>query len=111
MTNNAKRLKKVRNFLGLTQQEMAEKINVEWHKIKNIETEKHKLTPEIANDMENIFSISGWWLLTGKGDMIISQEKAKENKEIIDLFEHLTDDEKRMFKAEMELKILKRNIK
>lgn len=68
--NSSKRLKKAREYLGLTQQELGEKLGFEWHKIKNIETEKHKLTPEIAENIEQYYSISGWWLLTGKGEML-----------------------------------------
>ena len=68
--NASKRLKKARESLGLTQQELGEKLGFEWHKIKNIETEKHKLTPEIAENIEQYYSISGWWLLTGKGEML-----------------------------------------
>jgi len=73
--NPSKRLKKAREYLGLTQQELAEKLGFEWHKIKNIETEKHKLTPDIAQDIEQFYSIGGWWLLTGKGEMLLKEKK------------------------------------
>lgn len=72
--NSSKRLKRAREYLGLTQQELGEKLGFEWHKIKNIETEKHKLTTEIAENIEQYYSISGWWLLTGKGEMLQNNE-------------------------------------
>jgi repressor LexA len=66
-----KRLKKARDYIDLTQNEFAEQFGLKWDKIKNIETEKHKLTPEFAEEIEQKYSISGWWLLTGKGEMLL----------------------------------------
>jgi len=70
-----KRLKEAREHLGLVQKDIADKIGYEWHKIKNIETEKHKLTPDIAEILEQNYSISGWWLLTGKGKRFLNDEE------------------------------------
>lgn len=67
-----KRLKKARDYVDLTQNEFAEQFGLKWDKIKNIETDKHKLTPEFADEIEQKYSISGWWLLTGKGEMLIN---------------------------------------
>ena len=72
----SKRFKKVREYLGLTQQELADKLGFKQYKIKDIETEKQKVSSEIAENIENFFSISGWWLLTGKGDMLLKDEKS-----------------------------------
>ncbi len=66
-----KRLKKARDYADLTQNEFAEQFGLKWDKIKNIETDKHKLTPEFADEIEQKYSISGWWLLTGKGKMLL----------------------------------------
>jgi len=67
------RLKKVRKVLKLSQKDFGEKLNFKWYKIKDIEIGKQNLTPEIANKIEDIFGISGWWLLTGKGDMFLDK--------------------------------------
>lgn len=67
-----KRLKKARDYVDLTQSEFAEQFSLKWDKIKNIETDKHKLTPEFADEIEQKYSISGWWLLTGKGEMLLN---------------------------------------
>jgi len=76
--NPSKRFKKARENLGLTQHELAEKLGFKQFKIKDIETEKQKVSPEIAEDIERIFSINGWWLLTGKGDMFLRENEKKE---------------------------------
>jgi phage repressor protein C with HTH and peptisase S24 domain len=68
-----KRLKKARDYIDLTQNEFAEQFGLKWDKIKNIETEKHKLTPDFAEEIEQKYSISGWWLLTGKGEMLLKE--------------------------------------
>jgi hypothetical protein len=38
--------------------------------IKNIESGQQKLNPELAEKFEETFGISGWWLLTGRGEML-----------------------------------------
>lgn len=63
------RVKKVRETMGLTQAEFGARLGFKWDKIKNIETNLQKLTPEIALDIEDKFSFSFRWLLTGKGSM------------------------------------------
>jgi len=79
------RIREIRNDLGLTQQEFGDMFNLQWHKIKDIEREKLKLTIELANEIEEKFSINGWWLLTGKGEKYlnseISTQKPIESKE------------------------------
>ena len=73
--NSSERMKEARKYLGLTQQQLAEKLGFKWHKIKDIEAGKLKLTPEIAENIDNFYSINGWWLLTGKGKMFLKNEK------------------------------------
>jgi phage repressor protein C with HTH and peptisase S24 domain len=82
-----KRLKKARDYIDLTQNEFAEQFGLKWDKIKNIETEKHKLTPDFAEEIEQKYSISGWWLLTGKGKMLLKENNlvATNNNYNIDL--------------------------
>ena len=73
-----KRLKKARDYVGLTQTEFAENFGLKWDKIKNIETETHKLSPDFAEKIEQKYSISGWWLLTGKGEMLLNDNNTLE---------------------------------
>ncbi len=69
----AERFKEARNYTTLTQKELGEKLGFQWHKIKDIEAGKLKVTPDIADYLENYYSISGWWLLTGKGEMLLKE--------------------------------------
>ncbi|SFP61605.1 XRE family transcriptional regulator [Hydrogenimonas thermophila] len=68
--SGGERLKKVRKHLGLTQQQFADKLGIKWHKIKDIEIGKNKMSVEIADLIREKYSISFDWLLTGKGTMI-----------------------------------------
>ena len=77
-----KRLKKARDYVDSTQNEFAEQFGLKWDKIKNIETDKHKLTPEFADEIEQKYSISGWWLLTGKGKMLLNDNNLVQQNEI-----------------------------
>ncbi len=72
----AERFKEARNYINLTQKELGEKLGFQWHKIKDIEAGKLKVTPDIAEYLENYYSISGWWLLTGKGEMLINSNNS-----------------------------------
>lgn len=67
--NPNQRLKEARKYAGLTQEKFGEKIGLKQSQIKDIETGKQKLSPENAEQVEINFPISGWWLLTGKGQM------------------------------------------
>ena len=62
------RLKEVRTDLKLKQRELAEKLDMKQFKIQDMESGKQKVTAEIAEQIETLFNISGWWLLTGKGE-------------------------------------------
>lgn len=72
----AERFKEARSYTTLTQKELGEKLGFQWHKIKDIEAGKLKVTPDIAEYLENYYSISGWWLLTGKGEMLINSNNS-----------------------------------
>lgn len=69
MQKAGQRLKETRLKLGLTQQELGDTLGFPWHKIKDIETGRLKLSAEIASLIGEKYSIDGWWLLTGKGSM------------------------------------------
>ncbi len=81
MLNSGTRLRNIRTKLNYTQKDFGQKIGYKWNKIKDIENNRLKLTPEIAEKIEEIFGINGWWLLTGKGEMFISDKK-EENLEV-----------------------------
>ena len=61
------RLKESRKKLGLTQQQMAETLGLKWSKIKDMETSRLKITPDIALSIEqNYPTIDAGWLIFGK---------------------------------------------
>jgi len=63
------RLKAARKHLGMTQKQLEKALFLKDDKVKNMETGTHKLTTDISERIEQKYSISGWWLLTGKGSM------------------------------------------
>lgn len=77
-----KRLIEARQYLGFTKQEFADKLSLKIHNIRDMESGKQKISSDFANKVEEIFLINGWWLLTGKGDMLFNNSnKALEEKE------------------------------
>ncbi|MFA6684124.1 MAG: helix-turn-helix transcriptional regulator, partial [Arcobacteraceae bacterium] len=71
-----KRLEEVRQYLGLSKTDFADTLGLKIHNIRDMETGKQKIGAEIATLIEEIFSISGWWLLTGKGSMLQQPQKS-----------------------------------
>ena len=67
--NTGERLKEARQKIGLTQKQFGENINTSQAKIKDIETNAHKLKVEIADKIAHKYAINPWWLLTGQGSM------------------------------------------
>jgi transcriptional regulator with XRE-family HTH domain len=67
--HHKERLKIVRDELRLSQQELAEKLGVPVHKIKDVEGGKTKITVELAGRLEECFHLEFKWLLTGQGSM------------------------------------------
>ena len=111
--NSATRFKIARDCLGFTQQELANKLGFKQFKIKDIETEKQKVSPEIAESMEKNFSINGWWLLTGKGEMlqdtttVVHVQLSQQEAEIIQDYRVLEKDDQDIFYHELKTAALK----
>lgn len=74
--NPNERLKKARKYSGLTQEKFGVIIGLKQSQIKDIEIAKQKVSPELAELIEVNFSINGWWLLTGKGNMLLEDENS-----------------------------------
>lgn len=56
---------------------------MEWYALRDIESGKKKLTPEIALDIEKKYSISFRWLLTGDGEMFQNSNEEEPTSGII----------------------------
>lgn len=73
------RLKKAREYLKISSQgKLAEKLGIDRSKIADIESGRTKNIPiEIATKIEGFSHINGWWLLTGKGNMLYENTEIK----------------------------------
>jgi transcriptional regulator with XRE-family HTH domain len=74
MNKSSLRLKKIRLRINLTQKELGDKLGVPWYLIKNIETEKTKLSIEIAEGLYKNLGININWILSGQGSMFLDTE-------------------------------------
>lgn len=73
-----KRLKKIRAWYNLNQNEMAHKINVSLQSIGNLENEAKEVKPKIdtlSKIIQAFPEISAKWLLTGEGEMLVKPQK------------------------------------
>jgi DNA-binding XRE family transcriptional regulator len=64
----------LRDKLGLNKTEFANQLGLKSYNIRDIESGKQKIPIELAEKIEEKFSINGWWLLTGKGDMFLKKD-------------------------------------
>jgi len=71
MSKSSIRLKILRHKLALTQKELGDKLEVPWYLIKNIETEKTRLSIDIAEGLYRTFSVNINWILAGQGNMFL----------------------------------------
>ena len=65
------RIKKLRKFLGLTQQEFAERIGVKRNTIATYEMGRNDPIDAVVTLICREFGVSEDWLRTGEGEMII----------------------------------------
>jgi transcriptional regulator with XRE-family HTH domain len=72
--SKGKRLKQARESIGLSQADLGEPLNFAYSKIRDLESGKQKVTMEIAAGLEEKFSISSNWIVTGEGDMFVNGE-------------------------------------
>jgi len=71
------RVKEVRKALKMASaKELANSLNIPEYRVKDIESGKVKsFKAEDAEKLEEKFNINGWWLLTGKGEMFLNDDK------------------------------------
>lgn len=79
------RLKDIRSALKISSaKKFAEKLNIAEYIVKDLESGKTQtIKPEIAEKIEDIFFVNGWWLLTGKGEMFLKEEKSLTKKDAL----------------------------
>lgn len=77
----ANRLKKLRNILKLSIDKMAEELETNNYKIRDCENKKQKISNDLLEKIGIIYNVNLNWLITGKGEMFIKEEKAINYKE------------------------------
>lgn len=90
-----KRFMELREKLALNKTEFANEIGLKSHNIRDIENGKQKIPIDLAIKIEEKFSINGWWLLTGKGDMFLE----KKDDVCTDIENHIGDKEIDLLKS------------
>ena len=68
------RLRAVRKSLGLTREEMASKLSISDRSLYNYERGSRSPSAEVLLSMVKRFMVSPFWLLTGQGTMLLSEE-------------------------------------
>jgi len=61
--------------IGLKQTNLADKLLISVHDIRNMASRKKKITPKFALLLEDKFNINPVWLIFGRGEMIEKTEK------------------------------------
>ena len=74
------RLKLMREFLGLTQKDLSERLSIKAPALSRYEKSNTIPTIDIINKIVNLFEINIHWLIIGEGSMIIGEEKKNEQK-------------------------------
>lgn len=72
------RIKTLRKFLGLTQQEFADSINVERSTVANYELGKRTPKNAVISLICGKYGVSEEWLRTGKGEMLVPMDRREE---------------------------------
>ena len=86
------RIKEIREYLKLSQAELAEKINFSQAKIAAMETAKNKISPEVALKLLQLFGINTDYTLYGKIPMLAKDKEIKSLNQLKINYD-LTDDE------------------
>lgn len=77
----ANRLKKLRNILKLSVDKMAEELKTNNYKIRDCENKKQKISNDLLEKIGIIYNVNLNWLITGKGEIFIVEEKKLDYKE------------------------------
>ncbi len=79
------RLRLIRNYLDLKQEEFAEQISVKYNRYKLWESRGIQSIPaEAMIALEKKFDVNRLWLLEGKGDMFLSEKALKGKVETLE---------------------------
>ena len=76
------RMKIIRQAVGLTQAEFADKINISRNYIALIETGRREPSDRTIYDICRVFRVSEEWLRTGNGEMFLPKSRTQQVDEI-----------------------------
>lgn len=65
--------------MNLTQEEFGSPLGLSWFNVRDLESGKKKVTPQLAEELEKNYSINMRWLLTGDGEMFRPDEHTLPN--------------------------------
>lgn len=82
MSTPGKRLKKIRASLNLSQAQLGDKVGFTWHKIKDLEAGKIRLTLDIAQHLYDKTGASINYLLENKGEMFERESSVQRLQEM-----------------------------
>ena len=111
------RIKQIRNSLGMTQQEFADRLKINRSNIANYEKGLRTPVDAVISLICKEFSISESWLRTGEGDMYIALDRDDEITLLVSrAIEGGTDFQKALIKmlcscTEKELEVLERKFR
>ena len=94
----SKRLAKIRETLGLSQEELGSRIGISRFSVSNYESGKRNITERVMKDICREFSIGYLWFTTGQGEMLHVSDNALEDR-IEELLEGENETAKALFKA------------
>ena len=87
------RIKEIRNTLGFTQQEFADKIKVKRNTVATYEMGRSVPSDSAIALICSVFNVNEEWLRTGTGEMFIQKTKDEEISEMLADVQKLEDDE------------------
>lgn len=83
-TTPGKRLKRIRHSLGLSQDELAEKLDYEKSTISNAECERTRLSNHLIVSLVKNFNVNVEYLLEGSGEMFVDTTSDKHLAMVMD---------------------------
>ena len=85
-------LYKIRRARGMTQRQIADAVGVEPDHISKLENGDRKLSPEWIDRLSKVLNCS-------KGELLGEEGVSEEEREILDMYKQLTDDQKNVIKS------------
>ena len=85
-------LYEIRRARGMTQRQIAEAVGVEPDHISKLENGDRKLSPEWIDRLSKVLNCS-------KGELLGEEGVSEEEREILDMYKQLTDDQKNVIKS------------